>query len=40
MLDTIVERILEENMVQVVTDNAVNYKAVGQLLMGKRKRLF
>jgi hypothetical protein len=40
MLDTIVERILEENMVQVVTDNAANYKAVGQLLMGKRKRLF
>jgi hypothetical protein len=27
-------------VVQVVTDNAVNYKAVEQLLMGKRKGLF
>ncbi|KAJ6942043.1 hypothetical protein NC652_007979 [Populus alba x Populus x berolinensis] len=40
MLDAIVERIGEENMLQVVTDNAANYKAAGQLLMGKRKRLF
>ena len=40
MLDAIVERIGEENMVQVVTDNTANYKAAGQLLMGKRKRLF
>jgi len=40
MLDAIVERIGEENVVQVVTDNAANYKAAGQLLMGKRKRLF
>jgi len=40
MLDAIVERIGEENVVQVVTDNAANYKAAGQLLMGKRKGLF
>jgi len=40
MLDAIVERIGEENVVQVVTDNAANYKAVGQLLMEKRKSLF
>ncbi|XP_073268810.1 uncharacterized protein [Populus alba] len=40
MLDAIVERIGEENVVQVVTDNAANYKAAGQLLMGKRKTLF
>jgi hypothetical protein len=40
MLDVIVERIGEENVVQVVTDNAVNYKATGQLLMEKRKSLF
>jgi len=40
MLDVIVERIGEENVVQVVTDNAANYKAAGQLLMEKRKSLF
>ena len=40
MLDAIVERIGEENVVQVVTDNAANYKAAGQLLMEKRKSLF
>ena len=37
MLDAIVERIGEENIVQVVTDNAANYKAAGQLLMGKKR---
>jgi len=37
MLDAIVERIGEENVVQVVTNNAANYKAARQLLMGKRK---
>jgi len=40
MLDVIMERIGEENIVQVVTDNAANYKAAGQLLMEKRKSLF
>jgi len=40
MLDATVERIEEENMVQVIIDNAANYKAIGQLLMGKRKGLF
>ncbi|XP_052302022.1 uncharacterized protein LOC127904109 [Populus trichocarpa] len=40
ILDVIVERIGEENVVQVVTDNAANYKAAGQLLMEKRKSLF
>ena len=34
------DRIGEENVVQVITDNAVNYKVAGQLLMGKRKGLF
>jgi len=29
MLDVIVERIGEENIVQVVIDNAANYKAAG-----------
>ena len=40
MLDAIVERIREENVVQVVTDNAANYKVAGQLFMEKRKSLF
>jgi len=40
MLDAIVKRIDEENIIQVVTDNAENYKAEGQLLMEKRKSLF
>jgi len=40
MLDAIMERIWEENTVQVITDNAANYKTTRQLLMGKRKWLF
>jgi len=40
MLDVIVERIEEENVVQVVTDNATNYKAVGQSLMEKKRVCF
>jgi fibrillarin-like rRNA methylase len=40
MLDAIVERIGEENVVQVMTNNAANYKAAGQLLMTKIKKLF
>lgn len=40
MLDEIVERVGEENVVQIVTDNASNYKAAGDLLMAKRQRLY
>jgi len=40
MLDVIVERIRKENVVQVVIDNAANYKATWQLLMEKWKSLF
>ncbi|KAL4558394.1 hypothetical protein LXL04_036594 [Taraxacum kok-saghyz] len=40
MLDEFVEKIGEEHVVQVVTDNAANYKAVGEMLMQKRKKLF
>jgi hypothetical protein len=40
MLDVIVERIEEENFVQVVIDNTANYKAAGQLSMEKKKSLF
>ncbi|XP_043693381.1 uncharacterized protein LOC122643875 [Telopea speciosissima] len=35
-----IEEIGEENVVQVVTDNASNYVVVGRLLMGKRKKLY
>ncbi|XP_071933614.1 uncharacterized protein [Coffea arabica] len=40
LLDGIVEKIGEDNVVQVITDNASNYKAAGKILMEKRKRLF
>ena len=40
MLNAIIDRIGEENMMQVISDNATNYKEAGKLLMGKRKRLF
>ncbi|XP_043704525.1 uncharacterized protein LOC122654483 [Telopea speciosissima] len=40
LLDSKVEEIGEEYVVQVVTDNAANYKAAGALLMEKRTRLY
>jgi len=40
MIDNIVEKVREDNVVQVLTDNATNYKVVGQMLMKKMKRLF
>ena len=40
MIDEVVEEVGEENVVQIVTDNAVNYKDVGALLMAKRARLY
>jgi hypothetical protein len=40
MLDAIMERIGEENVVQVVTDNTANYKVAGQLLMKKERVCF
>jgi len=40
MLDDVVEFVREENVVQVVTDNAANFKVVGDLLMQKRERLY
>ncbi|XP_043693373.1 uncharacterized protein LOC122643867 [Telopea speciosissima] len=39
-LDSKIEEIEEENVVQVVTDNASNYVATGRLLMEKRKKLY
>jgi hypothetical protein len=40
MIDDVVEEIGEENVVQIVTDNAANYKAAGELLMQKRANLY
>ena len=40
LLDDVVEEVGEENVIQVVTDNASNYKKAGELLMEKRKRLW
>ncbi|GAU26503.1 hypothetical protein TSUD_361360 [Trifolium subterraneum] len=40
MMDDVVEEVGEENVVQIVTDNAENYKETGELLMEKRSNLF
>ena len=40
LLDSMVEEIGEENVVQVVTDSASAYVAVGRLLEDKRNNLF
>ena len=40
MVDDIVDKVGEENVVQVITDNAANYKAAGEKLMDKRKKLY
>ncbi|XP_058726393.1 uncharacterized protein LOC131597734 [Vicia villosa] len=40
MLDDVVNLVGEENVVQVVTDNAANYKAAGEMLMQTRKNLY
>ncbi|XP_031391589.1 uncharacterized protein LOC116203792 [Punica granatum] len=40
MIDDIVDQVGEENVVQIVTDNTANYKAAGEMLMEKRKKLF
>ena len=37
---SLMERIGEENVVQVVTDNEASFKEAGMLLMEKRKHLF
>ena len=40
LLDEVVEEVGEDIVLQVVTDNAANYKKAGELLMQKRKRLW
>ena len=39
-LDEVVEEICEENVVQVIIDNASNYVNAGMRLMEKRGRFF
>jgi len=40
MMDIIVEKVGEDNVIQVVIDDAEYHKVVGQMLMAKGKRLF
>lgn len=40
LLDEVIEEVGEHLVVQVITDNASNYKAAGDLLMEKRKHLY
>lgn len=40
MLDNVVKKVGEENVIQVVSDSAANYKAVGEKLMEKMKRSY
>ncbi|XP_042424116.1 uncharacterized protein LOC122011797 [Zingiber officinale] len=40
MLNEIVDKVGEQNVVQIITDNAANYKAAGEMLMCKRKCIF
>ncbi|XP_042521154.1 uncharacterized protein LOC122094419 [Macadamia integrifolia] len=40
LLDSKIEEIGEDNVVQVVTDNAANYVATGRMLMEKRSKLY
>ena len=40
MIDEVIKEVDKENVVQIVTDNIANYKAVRQILMKKRKKLY
>ena len=40
MFDAIVEKVGEEHVVQVITDNAANSKVAGEKLIQKRTKLF
>ncbi|RVX03657.1 hypothetical protein CK203_022942 [Vitis vinifera] len=40
LMDKVVEKVGEENVVQVVTDNEASFKATDMLLMEKHKHLF
>ena len=40
LMDKIVEKVREENIVHVIIDNEASFKAAGMLLMKKHKHLF
>jgi hypothetical protein len=40
MIDAVVEEVGEDNVIQVVTDNAANYKATSEMLMQKWTKLY
>ena len=40
ILDKVVDQVGEENVIQIVTDNATNYKSAGLKLMEKRQHLY
>ena len=40
MLDSIVEKVGEDNVVQVITDNTTNYTSAREMLMEKRKKSY
>ena len=40
MLDNVIEMVREKNVVQIVTENASNYKKAEEMLMEKRKKLY
>ncbi|XP_057418316.1 uncharacterized protein LOC130712501 [Lotus japonicus] len=40
MVNDVVEEVGEENVIQIVTGNVANYKAAGDLLLQKRKRVY
>ena len=39
MMVDVVEEVSEENVIQIVIDNATNYKAAQELLMHRRKKV-
>ena len=40
LIDDVIDKIGEDNVLQVITDNASNYKLTDKLLMEKRKNLY
>ena len=40
VMEEVLKEVGEKNVVQIVTDNAANYVAVGKLLMERHRHLF
>lgn len=40
MIDYIMEEVKKENVIQIVIDNAANYKVIGTMIMEKRNKLY